>query len=161
MQTALPSQERLNKPDETDHQIAPGKRWNDYKNYPRGFDRSGDFTIQQAKLLETYGRTISQLVMGEKIAESAAELQMLEVIAGNQTAETILEKLWLLYLDRTKKRNMQMGLCTAMKNSSATSRKETTSAFIESKQTTDNDQDAANDDDIHIDIDIDDSDNET
>ncbi|PVZ65640.1 DUF413 domain-containing protein [Pelagibaculum spongiae] len=150
MQTALSSQERLNKPDETDQQIVPGKRWNDHKNYPRGFDRSGDFTIQQAKLLETYGSTISQLVLGKRIAENAAEQRMLEVIAGHQAAETVLEKLWLLYLDCTKKRNMQMGLCTAIKDNSAQPRKQTASALSASSQLNQNDQDAANDDDIEV-----------
>lgn len=73
----------------------------DDKHFPMGFNRSGDFTIPEAKLLTEYGFTLKQLSEGKLSAESGSEKQFLQVVTGQIEPQSALEKVWLKYLKVT------------------------------------------------------------
>ena len=73
----------------------------DDKHFPMGFNRSGDFTIGEAKLLTEYGSTLKQLSDGKLSAESSEEDHFLDVVSGSTEAQTEIEKLWLKYIKVT------------------------------------------------------------
>jgi hypothetical protein len=47
------------------------KRFFDNKKFPRGFGKSGDFTLVEADLLTTYGETLNSLQHGELEPENS------------------------------------------------------------------------------------------
>lgn len=76
------------------------KAFNDFKNYPYGFARSGDFSIRESDLLSKHGSLISALMAGEIEPESAEEQSLLAVARGEKAAESPVEKAWSKYLSR-------------------------------------------------------------
>jgi len=58
------------------------KPFNDFKNYPYGFARSGDFSIRESELLAKHGSLIAALMSGELEPESAEEQSLLAVARG-------------------------------------------------------------------------------
>jgi uncharacterized protein YifE (UPF0438 family) len=73
------------------------KPFNDFKNYPYGFARSGDFSIRESDLLSKYGSLISALVAGDLEPQTAEEQSLLAVARGERAAETPAEKAWSKY----------------------------------------------------------------
>lgn len=76
------------------------KPFNDFKNYPYGFARSGDFSIRESELLGKHGSLITALMSGEIEPESAEEQSLLAVARGEKAAETPIEKAWSKYQAR-------------------------------------------------------------
>lgn len=76
------------------------KAFNDFKNYPYGFARSGDFSIREAELLSKHGSLISALMSGDVEPQSAEEQSLLQVARGEKAAETQVEKAWSKYQAR-------------------------------------------------------------
>ncbi len=76
------------------------KAFNDFKNYPYGFARSGDFSIRESDLLAKHGSLIAALMSGEIEPESAEEQSLLAVARGEKAAETVVEKAWSKYQAR-------------------------------------------------------------
>ncbi|RUO76839.1 DUF413 domain-containing protein [Pseudidiomarina taiwanensis] len=76
------------------------KPFNDFKNYPYGFARSGDFSIRESDLLLKHGSLALALMNSEIEPESAEEQSLLAVALGQKAAETPLEKAWSKYLAR-------------------------------------------------------------
>ena len=70
----------------------------DDKHFPMGFRRSGDFTINEAKLLTEYGLTLKQLSSGCIDAESEQEQHFIKVISGEAGPINAIEDVWLKYL---------------------------------------------------------------
>ncbi len=84
-------------------EIRLGQRpFSDPKRFPKGLSRSGDFSISQAHLLQSYGLTLQQLQDGSLQPENDAERHFLKVIDGTYMPETALEKAWIKYLQITK-----------------------------------------------------------
>lgn len=74
--------------------------FNDRKNYPYGFARSGDFSIKEAKVLTESGTLIAALVDGKLAPESESEMRYIGVAHGQVEASTPEEKVWLKYQKR-------------------------------------------------------------
>lgn len=69
----------------------------DDKNYPRGFNKSGEFTTAEANLLQQYGKHLNRLAQGKCDAANAQQQQFVKVCRGEQSAQTAVEKAWCKY----------------------------------------------------------------
>ena len=72
----------------------------DKKNYPYGFARSGDFSINESKLLQAHGSLFAALVDGNITPENDEEQAYLESALGHRDPATPQEKAWLKYQAR-------------------------------------------------------------
>lgn len=85
--------------------IRLGERpFHDDVNYPRGFSRSGDFSINDSAILKDYGTTMKQLYDGTLLPVNEAEKQFVEVVNGKAEARNAYERVWLKYIQKTSKR---------------------------------------------------------
>lgn len=75
------------------------KRFFDDEHFPYGFDRSGEFTSQQAQLLTAHGRAYKALATGEEAPITSDEEGFVEFCRGLREAESIHEKTWKKYLE--------------------------------------------------------------
>lgn len=73
------------------------KPYNDFRNYPYGFSRSGDFSIKESDALLHYGCLITALLAGELEATTDEDKSLLAVATGQKEAETLVEKAWMKY----------------------------------------------------------------
>lgn len=76
------------------------KAFQDYRNYPYGFSRSGDFSIKESQLLEKNGTWLAALADGLLKPETEQEQHLLLVIGGECAPESLLEKVWMKYQSR-------------------------------------------------------------
>ncbi|RUO34149.1 DUF413 domain-containing protein [Aliidiomarina sanyensis] len=76
------------------------KPYNDFRNYPYGFARSGDFSIRESDALLHYGCLITAMLNGEFAPETAEDKALLAVAKGEKAAETAVEKAWVKYQAR-------------------------------------------------------------
>lgn len=74
----------------------------DRKNFPRGFKKSGDFSIAEADILTQLGTTLLQLTDGDISPSTKDEKRFVEVIQGSVLPETKVEKVWMKYLRLTR-----------------------------------------------------------
>ncbi|WP_428775034.1 DUF413 domain-containing protein [Vibrio sp.] len=91
----------------SDIEFRPGKkRFYDNTKFPRGFAKSGDFTLAEEELLISYGDTMLALETGELDPENSEEKHFVKVIEHPGKAKTKLERTWLKYtqLARGRKR---------------------------------------------------------
>src|SRR5690606_17364200 len=72
------------------------KKFFDDRNYPHGFQRSGDFTRTQAQLLESKGVAMKALHEGSRQPQTAEEEHFVAVCQGKESATTDIEKTWAL-----------------------------------------------------------------
>ncbi|GAA4894871.1 DUF413 domain-containing protein [Ferrimonas pelagia] len=70
--------------------------------FPRGFRRSGTFTIHEAALLEQYGVAMQQLSLGLRTPSTPDEQRFVLICQGHKEASTKLEKVWLKYLKNSR-----------------------------------------------------------
>lgn len=75
----------------------------DSRNFPRGFSRSGDFSLKEAELLTRYGALLNDLTLGKRTPANPAQEHLLAVAQGQADAEHVLEKLWTKYLAKTSR----------------------------------------------------------
>ncbi|RQW65056.1 DUF413 domain-containing protein [Vibrio viridaestus] len=88
-------------------EFRPGqKRFYDTKKFPRGFAKSGDFTIAEEDLLTRFGDTMLRLETGDLSPSNQEEAGFMAVMLQEKSAETKLEKVWVKYvqLSRGRKR---------------------------------------------------------
>lgn len=76
------------------------RRFYDDKNYPRGFNRSGDFTLAEGRILETHGIALQELMNGTKAPINDEEKQFILVCEGKADATTPVEKAWKKYQNK-------------------------------------------------------------
>lgn len=76
----------------------------DDKNFPRGFSKSGEFTILESELLQKYGRTLLCIAEGERTPSSPEEERFLKVCRSSAKAISPLEKVWIKYLEKRQGR---------------------------------------------------------
>ena len=91
----------------SDTQFRHGKkRLYDNSKFPRGFAKSGDFTLAEEEILMLYGDTMAGLESGELSPENSEEKHFVKVIENPGKAKTKLERVWLKYtqLARGRKR---------------------------------------------------------
>ncbi|GAB3522697.1 MaoP family protein [Photobacterium alginatilyticum] len=91
-----------------------GKFYDD-KNFPRGFNRSGVFTISEAALLLDYGRTMKGLTEGTLEAISEPERQFLAEIQGQLEVQSDFAKCWLKYTSKTTQKVRSYTLCVSQR----------------------------------------------
>jgi uncharacterized protein YifE (UPF0438 family) len=84
--------------------FTPGATFYDMKKFPRGFNKYGEFTKEEAHILHSYGRVLLALEKGEKKPANKHEKQFLSVCRGERSAETVIEKAWVKYLDRLNRK---------------------------------------------------------
>ncbi|MFD2164921.1 DUF413 domain-containing protein [Thalassotalea euphylliae] len=76
------------------------RKFYDDHNYPRGMSRSGDFTLQEVQILETYGVAFKELTNGTREPVTDEEQRFVDVCQGKELAESKLEKTWLKYQNK-------------------------------------------------------------
>ncbi|MBT41059.1 MAG: hypothetical protein CMF12_00900 [Idiomarina sp.] len=74
--------------------------FNDFRNYPYGFSRSGDFSIRESDALTQYGVLISALLSGEYAPQNQEDDALLASARGEQAPTTLVEKAWAKYQAR-------------------------------------------------------------
>ncbi|SEG03196.1 DUF413 domain-containing protein [Vibrio hangzhouensis] len=83
----------------TETQFRHGKkRFYDAAKFPRGFAKSGDFTLLEEDILVTYGETMLALERGDITPENAEEKHFTKVITNPSKAKSKLEHTWLKYV---------------------------------------------------------------
>ncbi|KDM90784.1 DUF413 domain-containing protein [Photobacterium galatheae] len=97
-----------------------GKFYDD-KNFPRGFNRSGVFTLSEANILESYGRTMRGIQEGLLQPENPEEIQFFAEITGQQEVASEFAKCWMKYLKQTSTKVRSYTLCNSPRKSSASS----------------------------------------
>lgn len=76
------------------------RRFFDDRNFPRGFTRSGRFTLAEGNLLEKHGLAMQELEQGVRQPANDEEQRFLLVCRGEAEANTVYEKTWLKYKQR-------------------------------------------------------------
>lgn len=79
------------------------KRFNDVKNFPYGFSRSGDFSFAEAQLLEKYGHLCQALLNGEVSDLTEEDKHFILAVKGETAPNAQIEYTWLKYLKVTKR----------------------------------------------------------
>lgn len=72
----------------------------DPKNYPYGFARSGDFSINESRALGQHGSLIAALVDGLLKPETDEDFSYIASAHGDKEPESVAEKAWLKYQKR-------------------------------------------------------------
>jgi uncharacterized protein YifE (UPF0438 family) len=80
------------------------KRFRDPKNFPYGFARSGEFTREQAQLIEIYGHAYIELASGAREPACEQEQAFMEFCNGNKDAESLHERTWKRYQDKVNRK---------------------------------------------------------
>lgn len=80
------------------------KRFYDNAKFPRGFAKSGDFTLAEEEILTFYGETMMSLETGEIAPDNAEEKHFLKVLENPGKAKTKLERTWLKYVQLARGR---------------------------------------------------------
>jgi len=71
-------------------------------NFPRGFRKSGDFTLAESELLSLYGDTLLSLESGELEPDTSEEKRFVGIINQSHKARTKLEQVWFKYVKLTR-----------------------------------------------------------
>jgi uncharacterized protein YifE (UPF0438 family) len=74
--------------------------FSDFKNYPKGFQRSGDFSIKESQALEQFGHYIMALESGEIDAQDEEDHHIIAVLRGEEEPNTLATKAWKKYIAR-------------------------------------------------------------
>ncbi|EKE77040.1 hypothetical protein B3C1_02505 [Gallaecimonas xiamenensis 3-C-1] len=90
-----------------------GKKFFDDLNYPRGFQRSGDFTITEANVLTDKGMGMHLLASGQREPMTSDEQRFVSVCRGEVPASSVEEKVWMKYLNRITQRRHIYTICDA------------------------------------------------
>ena len=86
--------------------FASDKKFFDARNYPQGFQRSGDFTRNQAQLLEAKGLALKALHEGVRAPQTDEEEQFIACCQGKNAPRTEIEKTWMAYLTALKRKQV-------------------------------------------------------
>ena len=97
----------------TNASFSVGKKVWDEQHFPYGFSRSGDFTIEQASLLEKNGQAYLMLAKGEREPLDNLEKQFVDFCRGEKEPENIHEKTWKLYMERINRKVSHYSLSLA------------------------------------------------
>lgn len=97
------------------------KRFYDNVKFPRGFAKSGEFTLVEEDILITYGDTMLGLELGEITPENAEEKHFIKVLAHPGKAKTKLERVWLKYIQLARGRKRFFTLNSTKKFANAVS----------------------------------------
>ena len=73
----------------------------DDQNFPRGFSRSGNFTLLEASILEQHGVILKGLYSKTLEPQNEIQAQFLAVVSGSQEPTNAIERAWIKYLKLT------------------------------------------------------------
>lgn len=76
------------------------KRFEDKVHFPYGFSKSGEFTIEQARILELKGMAYAELASGLRKPKGETEREFVAFCQGKKEAQTIHEKVWQRYQNK-------------------------------------------------------------
>ncbi len=79
------------------HSFQSNSKFYPNKHFPYGFARCGDFTNEQAELLERHGRAYEALQSGDREPSNEEEVRFIAVCRGEVDAMSEHEKAWMLY----------------------------------------------------------------
>lgn len=90
-----------------------GKRFFDNVHFPRGFNRSGIFSVKEADILTATGVVVRQLAEStiEPADEAQADIQ--RVLLGTKEPETSFEKMWSKYYRHISTRRCPLSLSSS------------------------------------------------
>lgn len=92
----------------------------DNKHFARGFNRSGDFTINEAQILENYGKTMQGLYEGRLTPEDDDEyIFITDLKREGEGSSNKFTSCWKKYLSKTQ-RKRSYTLCSTVKGSHTT-----------------------------------------
>ncbi|MGR5406211.1 DUF413 domain-containing protein, partial [Vibrio mediterranei] len=104
----------------TETQFRHGKkRFYDAVKFPRGFAKSGDFTLLEEDILVTYGETMLALERGDISPENAEEKHFTKVIVNPSKAKSKLEHTWLKYVRLARGRRGAIVKCGVWRSCSS------------------------------------------
>ena len=72
----------------------------DDANFPRGFSKSGDFTIAEADALHQYGHAMNALQNGKRKPATDEEKVFVAVCLGKQAPTSTAERAWIKYQEK-------------------------------------------------------------
>ena len=90
----------------------------DDKHFPRGFARSGYFTIKEAQLLESCGRTMKALFEGSSAPQDEEQQKFVDEILGRRAVESGYAQCWLKYLQKINHKHVVYNLCSTSRATS-------------------------------------------
>ena len=76
------------------------RKFYDDKNYPRGMNRSGDYSLSEVNILEKYGIALSAIASGAAEPKTEEEIQFKAVCDNEIAPTTAIEKAWLKYQNK-------------------------------------------------------------
>jgi uncharacterized protein YifE (UPF0438 family) len=76
------------------------RKFYDDKNYPRGMSRSGDYSVTEVTILETYGIALLEISSGKRQPTTEEEINFKAVCSNEQNADTAIEKAWMKYQNK-------------------------------------------------------------
>jgi uncharacterized protein YifE (UPF0438 family) len=74
------------------------KRFNDFKHFPRGLRRSGEFTVAEADSLEKYGTVMLALYQGNLAPRYDVESAFIEQVKSGAAGNNPHANVWFKYL---------------------------------------------------------------
>lgn len=72
----------------------------DDARFPRGFRKSGEFTVAESDILESYGHTLKALSEGRQQPNSSQESRFVKVCQSKAKPVSFIEKTWMKYLEK-------------------------------------------------------------
>lgn len=76
-------------------------------SFPYGISRSGEFSRQQAQLLESHGVAYEALYQGKRAPVNREEERFLAVCRGESEPLSEHEKVWMLFLSKAENRSRE------------------------------------------------------
>lgn len=82
------------------------KRFEDKLNFPYGFARSGEFTREQAQLLEERGQAYMELATAIREPVGEVEQAFVDFCMGKKAAESKDERIWQRYTNKLERNRL-------------------------------------------------------
>ena len=76
------------------------QKFYDDKHYPRGMSRSGEYSLSEVNILETYGIALKELASGARVATTEEEARFIKVCTGELEALSKIERTWKKYQNK-------------------------------------------------------------
>ena len=93
------------------------QKYFDDQHFPRGFNRSGYFTIKESELMVNCGRTMKGLFEGKLIAQNEEQMKFVDEINGRRELQSDYALCWAKYLRKINNQDVLYNLCTTSRNS--------------------------------------------
>ncbi|MDK1288939.1 DUF413 domain-containing protein [Pseudoalteromonas umbrosa] len=84
--------------------FAAPKPFYDDTNFPRGFSRSGHFTLLESELLQQHGYLLLQLHRQKLEPINATQQQFINTFLNQHPPSNRIERVWAKYLDLTTRK---------------------------------------------------------